>query len=117
MNQQILVVDDTIETRKVAKLRLQEAGYQVLTATDGVDALKILENNPNIKLILTDYRMPSLGGDDLIKLLNHHYPSIKKMVFSGYPFVEKQLPKEIPFIPKPIDWERAFKLIEESFSS
>lgn len=117
MSQQILVIDDTFETRTHTRDRLIEEGYEVLTAVDGVDALKVLKENNTVDLILTDYRMPSLGGQDLIDLLDHHYPKINKIVISGYPFVEKQLPENLPLIPKPIDWDKALKLITERLSS
>jgi len=116
MAKKILVIEDSYETRNQTKSKLEEAGFAILTAVDGVDALKVLKDNSEIDLIFTDYRMPTLGGQDLIELLNHHYPKIKKIVFSGYPFIKDQLPKEIPLIPKPIDWEAALQLIKQSLS-
>lgn len=111
MGKKILVIDDTFETRNLAKIKLEEAGYQVLTSTDGVEALKTLKNNP-IDLVVTDYRMPTLGGQDWIELLVHHYPQVKKIVISGYPFVESQLPKDIPLLSKPIRWDEVIALIK-----
>lgn len=112
MGKKILVIDDTFETRNLAKIKLEEAGYQVMTSADGVEALKTLKDHP-VDLVLTDYRMPSLGGQDWIELLEHHYPQVKKIVISGYPFVENQLPKNIPLISKPIRWEDVVNLIKK----
>ena len=117
MKQKILVIDDTFETRNHIKEKLEASGYSIITAVDGVDALKVLKNNPQIDLILTDYRMPSLGGEDLLDLLSHHYPNIKKIVVSGYPFIEQKLPQGLPLIPKPIDWELALQLIKKTLKA
>lgn len=114
MSQRILIVDDTFETRKLTKDRLEENGYEVLTAVDGVDALKVLKDNAQIDLVITDYRMPALGGEDLIELLKHHYPDLRKIVISGYPFVKEKIPADIPMIPKPIDWNQALSLIQKT---
>ncbi len=116
MSHLILVVDDTFETRSHTQAKLESEGYQALTAVDGVDALKVLKDTPQIDLILTDYRMPSLGGKDLLELLDHHYPDLKKIVISGYPFVENQLPKNFPLIAKPIDWDKALKVIHKALN-
>lgn len=57
----ILVVDDSITTRTLEKNILQAAGYQVTTATDGVEALKRLEAN-HIDVIVADVEMPNMDG-------------------------------------------------------
>lgn len=115
MAKKILVIDDTFETRNLTKLKLEEAGYAVLTCVDGVDALKTLKNN-SVDLILTDFRMPNLGGQDWLELLNHHYPKIKKIVISGYPFIQSQLPPEIPLLLKPVRWEETLPMIAKILS-
>jgi CheY-like chemotaxis protein len=53
----ILVVDDEESLRRVTELRLQQAGYDVMTAADGTQALSVLERHPQ-DLVLTDLRMP-----------------------------------------------------------
>lgn len=113
MPQKILVIDDTFETRNLAKIKLEEAGYQVLTCVDGVDALKTLKNNP-VDLVITDFRMPTLGGQDWLDLLNHHYPQLKKIVISGYPFVQELLSASIPWLAKPVKWDEMLPLIQKT---
>jgi chemotaxis protein histidine kinase CheA len=60
----ILVVDDSITTRTLEKNILQGAGYQVLTAVDGVQAWEILQAEP-VDLVVTDIQMPNMDGFDL----------------------------------------------------
>ena len=57
----ILVVDDSITTRTLEKNILEVAGYQVTTATDGLEALKRLKEN-SIDLIVADIQMPRMDG-------------------------------------------------------
>jgi DNA-binding response OmpR family regulator len=67
----ILVVDDEADIRKVLQEILTAAGYQVLTAADGRDALPItLADQPD--LIITDIRMPKLDGLTLCRALRGH---------------------------------------------
>jgi CheY-like chemotaxis protein len=62
----VLVVDDDSGVRKVVTRALQEAGYAVLGASDGIQALELLEHDgSDFDLVLTDMRMPRLGGLEL----------------------------------------------------
>lgn len=64
----IMVVDDSLTVRKITSRLLTRAGYQVVTATDGVDALEQLtEISPDIMLL--DVEMPRMDGFELTKLL------------------------------------------------
>ena len=65
MSKQILIVDDSESIREVLAYSLENAGYQVLVAFDGMDALKYFDGR-TIDLLLTDYHMPNLNGLELI---------------------------------------------------
>lgn len=62
----ILVVDDSITTRTLERNILMGAGYQVMTANDGVEALALLETEP-FDLVVTDIEMPRINGFDLVE--------------------------------------------------
>gem|GEM_PF-1624682 len=67
----ILVVDDSPTIRKMTRILLEDAGYTVWTAADGIDATKkLIDGFPN--LILLDIRMPRMGGYTLCKLIKSH---------------------------------------------
>jgi CheY-like chemotaxis protein len=57
----ILVVDDDESIRMVVTMALEDAGYDVVEATDGADALQVLERT-RPRLVLLDMRMPRLNG-------------------------------------------------------
>ncbi|MCK5506125.1 MAG: response regulator, partial [Thermodesulfovibrionia bacterium] len=64
----ILVVDDSLSVRKFASMILQQNGYNVLNAPNGLEALKVLDEN-NVDLILTDLEMPVMHGYELLREL------------------------------------------------
>lgn len=66
MTRTVLTVDDSKTIREMVSFTLTTAGYNVLEAEDGVQALKVLESNqPN--LVITDLNMPNMDGLTLIK--------------------------------------------------
>jgi two-component system chemotaxis response regulator CheY len=78
----ILVVDDSKAIREIERKYLEELGFEVLEAENGEKALKILEENPDIKLILLDWHMPVMNGYEfLLKLRsNPKWADIKVMM-------------------------------------
>jgi response regulator RpfG family c-di-GMP phosphodiesterase len=62
----ILVVDDNLAIRAISKTFLENAGYTVITATDGEEGLSFfLQRQSSISLVLTDVMMPNMNGFDL----------------------------------------------------
>ena len=74
-NQQfkVLVVDDSDMSRKHMANLFRRHLFQVLEAVDGVDAIKVLLENPDIKLLITDYNMPKMDGFELVRNLRYKY--------------------------------------------
>lgn len=70
---QVLVVEDSDVSRKFIKGLLRRQMFQVLEAVDGVDAIKVLLENPEVKLLITDYNMPRMDGFELVKNLRYKY--------------------------------------------
>jgi len=58
----ILVVDDALSSVKIVEHMLQKQNFQVLTASNGKQALEVLEKNQDIRIILTDFAMPEMDG-------------------------------------------------------
>ncbi len=66
MERRVLIVDDSVTMRDMLMYTLDNAGFTVLNAGDGVDALGVLENN-SVNLIITDINMPRMNGIELIR--------------------------------------------------
>ncbi|MCP2732252.1 hybrid sensor histidine kinase/response regulator, partial [Limnofasciculus baicalensis] len=63
----VLLVDDSITVRQTVSLTLQKAGYQVLQAKDGYEAIEQLQHNANIQLVICDIEMPRMNGFEFLK--------------------------------------------------
>jgi len=70
----VLVVDDSRTARHVMKSYLVTQRFQVLEADDGVNALKVLEAHPDVRLVVTDNQMPEMDGYELIAHIRDKYP-------------------------------------------
>ncbi len=69
----ILCVDDEPQLRKLVALELEDAGYEVVEAGHGREAIdRVLENRPD--LILSDVSMPQLNGYEMLEALWHEHP-------------------------------------------
>lgn len=66
MSKTILIVDDSVSLRQVVSMALTGAGYDVLQAGDGVEALKVLDGR-KVHLIISDVNMPNMDGITLVK--------------------------------------------------
>ena len=81
----ILVVEDEEALRKVARRTLEAAGYTVLVAANGEDALLTsAQHEGDIHLLLTDVVMPQMGGRVLAEKLVKSRPALKVLYMSGY---------------------------------
>ena len=71
MGKKVLVADDEAHIRHVLSMKLSNAGYDVVTATDGEEALEVcLTETPD--LVCTDYQMPYMSGLDLCRQLHEN---------------------------------------------
>jgi chemotaxis family two-component system sensor histidine kinase/response regulator PixL len=62
----VLIVDDSLTLRQTLALTLQKAGYRILQARDGREALEQLQQNPNIQLVVSDVEMPNMNGFEFL---------------------------------------------------
>ena len=105
MDERILIVDDEEDIRVVLKISLSDLGYEVFTAENGEEALRILkETNPPI--VLTDIRMPVMDGIELLRKIKDGDPETEVIMITGHGDMDlaiKSLKHEATdFITKPI---------------
>jgi PAS domain S-box-containing protein len=82
--EKILVVDDDMFVRTATSRALRARGYQVLEASDGVGALRMLRDDTNVDLLVTDVVMPGVDGRELVEAARARRPSLKVLYISGY---------------------------------
>ena len=100
----ILLVEDEPALRGAATRVLRKSGYVVLVASDGREALELLEHDGHVDLIITDVVMPRLGGNELIRALRDRGQYIRVLFTSGYPGrgdLPEVLEPGFPFLTKP----------------
>jgi CheY-like chemotaxis protein len=78
----ILLVDDSRDGRLVRRSLLEELGYQVQTAHDGVEGLALFQAS-HFDLVVTDYRMPRMTGVELIGCIRQTNPNARIILISG----------------------------------
>ena len=82
----VLVVEDEESVREFGTVVLSSMGYRVVTATNGVEALRCFTENDHIDLLVTDVVMPDMGGAELARRLRSISPAIRVLFTSGYTF-------------------------------
>jgi CheY-like chemotaxis protein len=78
----ILVVEDDRNSRFLITQILRRIGYEVAEAVDGLDALRVLHDDHQFDLIMSDVRMEKLDGLSLLRKLKEIYPTIPVMILS-----------------------------------
>ncbi|MCD6532842.1 MAG: DUF3365 domain-containing protein [Deltaproteobacteria bacterium] len=112
----ILLVEDDEKIRKIAGSRLLKAGFQVIIAVDGQDALSKVEalgKAPD--LLFTDMVMPRMGGSELGSQLREHYLGLPVLYVSGYTdnSAIKELGENEAFLQKPYTIKSLLAAIEK----
>ncbi len=117
----ILVVEDEASLRTLSHRILGSAGYTVLTASDGADALAQMERHDGpIHLVLTDLMMPGLSGRELGERVRALHPGVKVMFTSGYAEevgLQEGVPEGSRFIAKPFSAEQLRAAVREALDS
>jgi two-component system cell cycle sensor histidine kinase/response regulator CckA len=118
----IVLVDDDEGARAVSRRILQRAGYTVLSAPDGVEAMRLVgEAGGRVDLLITDVVMPGLGGRDLVAHVRETLPTLRVLFVSGYTEegVRKHgvLDADSAFLEKPFTAERLAQTVRELLDS
>jgi len=94
----VLLVDDDPQVREFSAQFLRLAGFQVVTASSGEQAIEVFEaRSSEIKLLLTDIVMPGIFGDQLAQALLEKQPDLPVIFMSGNP--PQSLETAIPIEP------------------
>jgi len=83
MDHLILLADDNEKLRRSVADILEDAGYPVVEAATGKEALRHLDSPTEFSLLITDLVMPDMEGIELITLLRESHPELKIVVISG----------------------------------
>ena len=109
----ILLVEDEPAVRQLFATALARAGYRVHEARNGQEALKVFDQHGDaIDLLLTDLRMPYMGGVELAQTLRARRSTLKLICVSGYAgSAETEMPSD--FLAKPFSREDLLAKVRE----
>jgi DNA-binding NtrC family response regulator len=109
----ILLVEDEPAVRQLFATALSRAGYTVFEARNGEEAVKIFDqHSAAIDLLLTDMRMPYMGGGELSRQLHDRKEALKTICISGYgPAAATEVSHD--FLAKPFSRDDMLKKVRE----
>ena len=113
----VLVIDDDPDIRTVLQKTLSGAGYEVVTAETGRDAISVLAREDFV-VILSDVRMPELDGPSLFRFLEQHLPAAKnRVIFVTGDTSNQDTMKFLgesgrPYLPKPVNLAKLLAVVE-----
>lgn len=116
MNQNILVVDDDAEARKILSSILFEEGYSVETVANGKQAIRACEQ-ARFDVALIDIKLPDMDGTELLHRLKEKQPHMVKIIVTGFPTLENAM-KTVNegangYILKPFDVQKLLEMIKK----
>jgi two-component system, cell cycle sensor histidine kinase and response regulator CckA len=114
----ILAVDDDKAILNLLHQVLHEAGYRVLVAGGGWDAVREFESNGPVELLLTDVIMPDLTGPVLAERLRSRQPDLRVLFISGFhdaDLVQRFVTRKgFTLLPKPFTVEALLRVVREA---
>jgi signal transduction histidine kinase len=91
-----LVVDDDAAVRAGTAAMLEDLGHSAIEAGSGAGALALLESDPDIDIVITDYAMPGMNGSQLAAKIQRMRPGLPVVLATGY----ANIPSDLPALPR-----------------
>ena len=116
----LLLVDDDALVRDLLAERMPEAGYPVLPAASGADALALLDSGEAVDLLVSDLSMPGMDGITLIEQAHRRRPGLPAILLTGFATDDAEIPADRAFslLRKPVGArqlaERVAALLQEA---
>ena len=120
----VMVVDDEPEVEAMFRQRLRRdlrsGRYEMVFASSGVHALEVMDENPDVVVVLTDLKMPHMDGMALLSALRERWPGVCSAVLSAYgdsKRIEDATGRGArAFMLKPVDFEAVRELLEAAYT-
>ncbi|HEX8032417.1 MAG TPA: response regulator [Ktedonobacterales bacterium] len=121
----VLIVDDDEGIRETLRFMLEDAGYGVIEAKNGIEALDVLRASQQPMVVLLDVKMPALNGEQVLEavvkdphgLHRHAYVLVTASPQAITPRMMELIAQlAIPFVPKPFGMDQLLNTIERAVS-
>src|ERR1700723_2967256 len=119
MQPTVLIVEDEFLVRMDAVDMIRSLGFEVVEVENADDAIRVLEDRPDITVVFTDIQMPgSMDGLKLAAAIRGRWPPLKIVATSGYVDVhEPHLPEGARFLPKPYSPDQILRTLRQLTSA
>jgi len=87
----ILIVDDERVVRHVCQLSLEQEHYTIFIAENGIKAMELLRSEPEIAIVLSDFKMPGMTGFELLNAVRRDFPHIEVIIMTGFATIENAI--------------------------
>jgi DNA-binding NtrC family response regulator len=115
-----LVVDDDRSVRAALKVNLTKAGYEVVLASHGAEAIELLQGS-DFDILLTDVKMPGITGLELLSEVRTHWPDTRVVVMTGFGSVKDAVAAmqagAADYVIKPIEKDELLMLLDRALQT
>ena len=80
----LLIVEDEERMRRLFELVLKPAGYQLLLARSGDEALRMIQEHESLDMIITDLQLGAVSGMDVLEAARQQVPDVPVLIVTGY---------------------------------
>jgi signal transduction histidine kinase/DNA-binding response OmpR family regulator len=109
----VLVVEDVALIRMTTVDMAEQIGFDVVEASDGNEALAVLDRHPDIAILLTDLGLPGMNGRELVEEALRRRPELKVVIATGYSTPQEEAPRgNMRFLTKPFDMAQLRRALE-----
>ncbi|MBV9247792.1 MAG: response regulator [Acetobacteraceae bacterium] len=114
-NRQVLLVEDDEQVRHTTEAMLMEAGYRVSSVSDSSEALERIRSDPTIDILVADFAMPDMRGDEVATQIRQIRPNLPVLFITGYSDPEP-LQDEPWVLNKPFTTAELTRMVEQALS-
>jgi len=114
----VLLVDDEAPFVETMTKRLTKRKLEVKTALNGPEALKTLDKNPNVEVVILDVKMPGMDGVETLKEIKKRHPLVEVIMLTGHATVETAIDGmklgALDYLMKPCEMDLLMAKVEEA---
>lgn len=112
----LLLVDDEDKFRTSLARRLKLRGYETVALDSGMEAVKVVRNDPEIDVVILDRKMPGVSGEQVLREIKEFRPELQVIFLTGHGSVKSAMEvgklEAYTYLEKPCDHERLIEVIE-----
>ncbi len=116
----LLIVDDEVDFLQVIAERLGSRDFDVVTATNGKDAIKAARKS-KFDLALIDLRMPEMDGKEVLQILKKKHKFLEVIILTGHDSMESAIEctklGAFNYLPKPYDLDRLLDILKQAYET